>query len=181
MHGWSKCTLALAAAVWLGGCASGQSAEGAAATPDPVPCLGRDGSPALAGWQQVTTSRFTFCIPFEWRDVGGRSWRGEEGKVTWVPGSPSSQKVPFSVGRVNEPGTRPSGSATSAISTLGPGTVEMVDGVRVTVSVDREGMAHRVRASFSDRDLILEGEGRSLADEAILREIYRSVRFIGKP
>ena len=174
MHQWSKCTLAVVLAAWVGGCASGGSTEGAATTPDVSPCLSREGSAELGAWKQVTATGFTFCVPSGWRQSDARGWRGDGGDVTWMPSSQERDRRPFVVGRVGEYPSRPSTIEQTS-------SVENVDGARVAVSIMRDGLTHTVRASFEDPDIALVGKAHGPAAVETLREIYRSVRIIRTP
>ena len=131
-------------------------------------------------WREVRATRFTFCVPVNWRPLGAparggadaRTWRGGTGSITWGTGEHRPRRIATAqvIVRAGEP-----------LPSAPPGQVrrftEVID-ERVAQLWDNEFEGkHYTGATWSRPAVYLEGEATDPATARLQLAVYRTVRF----
>ncbi|MGH7662705.1 MAG: hypothetical protein ACRENI_00155 [Gemmatimonadaceae bacterium] len=135
---------------------------------------------AAGVWQEVRATGFTFCVPANWRPVGGSpagdhdatTWRGDGGSISWRVGEyrPRPIRTEIATVRVGDP-----------LPAASPGEIrhfdEVIGGRRATLWDNQFEGEYYTGAKWVSPAIYLEGETRSRGSARLQLDVYRTVRF----
>ena len=124
-------------------------------------------------WKQVQGINFTFCVPMDWKRVGGQSWQSANETVTW---SLMETRQSITVQRMDGPRSsvpRP----TSTPLVRGPAFVETIGGVPVSIRSSIAQSGYELSAEWETPPLRITGTARTPEGDALVKDIFRTVRL----
>lgn len=162
-------------------CVPGLASAQSPPADSPRACAVQSAGIELSSWQEVRAEGFTFCLPQEWRAQGGRrsgsdpkNWRSGRNSLSWGRGQYRPQvRTTTAVVRADELQAalqRPVPPVQRARDEIGGGAAEMWER-------EVNGTVHSGAQWDRPVRIYLAGEAQDPETAALLRQVYRTVRF----
>jgi len=165
----------IVALLFAQGCASSPRVWSPDSRTNPASCV-VPAAPDSVPWQLVVRTRFTFCVPPDWRLSSDSAWSPAGGSITWGTGQGPIWGVPGVILPDAFVQPRILGVVAVCHERTSVGTVE---GNRTFMLDVRCADTHYTFARFSDPAVYFLGHAQGARMASLELAIYRTVRFVG--